>query len=343
MRYSYAAGAILDHYPHLKPAGVVQRLRDHTYVSVSRRYLYFQVPKVATTAMKTMLHEAENSPPMKFFATNEWITRRDKFIHDRTNVPLPSLADLDDARQKEVLESPDFLRMTIVRNPYDRLVSAWRGNVRLCEPDSAHIYFAIRGKLPDLGKKSLISLEEFVDYVGQECDVSTCNGHWRRQTDHHFFKAMNFSHVGKVECLPETLQRFQQHLGAGAPMRVNSRNVSRSGSVALTEALAAKIHSLYRADFETFAYDKNEWATSQDNSERSQKNSMVPEEIFDDEIVERNVILYHLYQERDRLRSRTLFGVCRLLYRKFQDRLSVPLLNAEQAAFKWSHNKRIVQ
>ena len=323
MRYSYAVRVILDHYPHLDAGEVARRLRNHTYVSMPRRYFYFQVPKVATTAMKTLLHKVENSPPMRLFAMDEWVSRRDKFIHDRTNMPLPSLADLDDAQQKEVLESPDFLRMTIVRNPYDRMVSAWRGTVRLCEPASAHIYLAVRGQLPDPGGKSLMSFSEFLDYVEQKCDLRTCNGHWRRQVDHHFLKAMNFSHIGKVERLPETLRRFQEHLGAREPLEAHAKNVSRSGSVDLTEALAEKIYSLYREDFEAFGYDKNEWADPLAHGEQPRKNGMVPEEIFDDEIVERNIILYHLYEERDRLRDQTLSGICRRIRGKVRRVLSI--------------------
>jgi len=50
---------------------------------------------------------------------------------------------------------------------------------------------------------------------------------------------------------------------------------------------------------------------------------MVPADIFDDEIVERNVILYHLYQERDRLKSQTPAGIGRRFYGKFRRILSV--------------------
>jgi hypothetical protein len=92
--------------------------------------------------------------------------------------------------------------------------------------------------------------------------------------------------------------------------------------VDLTEALAEKIYSLYRADFDAFAYDKNEWAARPTNGDQWRHDSMVPEEVFDDEIVERNVILYHLYQERDRLKSQTPAGIGRRFYGRFRRILS---------------------
>src|SRR5207253_3631085 len=86
------------------------------------------------TQMIELLRAVENAPPLKVFVDGQQETRRDQFIHARQNVPLPSLAHLDDKIQREVLESPDFIRITVVRNPYARLVSAWRNKVFLCEP-----------------------------------------------------------------------------------------------------------------------------------------------------------------------------------------------------------------
>src|SRR5437773_10536584 len=133
MRYSYALERILDHFPGLKPGDVIFRLRQSTFVSLPKRYMYFEIPKAGCTQMKELLRRIEGAAPMNLFTNGDWQTRRAMFIHSRSNIPLPSLVDLDDASQKEVFESPDFLRMTVVRNPYARLASAWRNNVLLCE------------------------------------------------------------------------------------------------------------------------------------------------------------------------------------------------------------------
>jgi hypothetical protein len=48
-------------------------------------------------------------------------------------------------------------------------------------------------------------------------------------------------------------------------------------------------------------YDRNTWASRGENAaERSSKPS-VPEERYRDEIIERNLIIAGLYEERDRL------------------------------------------
>src|SRR6202043_1376556 len=198
--------AVLRHYACLEPQQVIDRLRYSTFVSVAHRYMYFEVPKAGCTGMKWLLHRLENGPPVAL-ALGE--THRQNFIHNRHNVPLPSLVDLDDSEQRHVLESPDFLRMTIVRNPYNRLISVWRNKVVLCEPGFEQVYLDLKGRLPDPDCKPPISFAEFVQYLASSCDLQTGDCHWRRQTDHTFFAALNFSWVGKLECVGETLERLQ--------------------------------------------------------------------------------------------------------------------------------------
>jgi hypothetical protein len=184
MKYPYALERILDHFPDLNPSNVLRQLRRTTFVSTEKRYFYFAVPKAACTQMKELLRTVLNAPPIKVFADRSPQTRRDMFIHARPNVPLPSLLDLNNRTQKDVLESPDFLRMTVVRNPYTRLISAWTNKILLCEPGVKEEYLQIKGQLPALHKKSLISFPEFVEpmYVCRSVELNR-EGH--RNTGNH--------------------------------------------------------------------------------------------------------------------------------------------------------------
>ena len=306
MKYRYAVGRILDHFPGLNPEEVAWRLRQSTFVSVRKRYLYFEVLKAASTQMIELLRAVENAPPMKVFVDGQQETRRDQFIHARQNVPLRSLAHLDDKTQRDVLESPDFLRITVVRNPYTRLVSAWRNKVFLCEPQGIDVYLQIKGGMPGLHQKSLVSFKEFVDYLESECDLSTCDPHWRRQVDHTFFPALNFSFVAKVEQLEEGLRPLARHLGLSESLIADGKNESLPVAIAsYSRELAEKVYSLYKPDFEILGYDRNTWAASQQNASRQPMNGNVSisDEKLIDEIIERNLIILNLYQERDRLQK----------------------------------------
>jgi len=318
MKVSYAVKRILDHYPHWKLDDLMEDLHHVSFVNLSRRYLYVLVTKVASTTMMDLLRTVEHFPAVKEYDGTARLTRRDMFSRRRENVPLPSLLDLDDKTQKQVLESPDFLRMTIVRNPYTRLVSAWRQRVLICDPGVVPLYTKIKGHPPELGRKSLVSFEEFVNHIAQT-DLRTCDLHWRRQVDHTFIKALRFNHIGKLERMEETVQRFQQHLGLGEPISAGRKNTTDAGNVEFTQSLADKLYSLYREDFETFGYDRNDWPRQPHNGDHSKR--MVPEEKYLDEIIERNIVITRLDEQRRQLLRRTPSGLFRRVYDKFHQTL----------------------
>jgi hypothetical protein len=305
MKYDYAVGRILDHSPSLRADHVIDRLRRETFVSVPKRYMYFSVPKAACTQMKQVLRLVEGAAPIKLFVNPRvWETRREQFVHDRVNVPLPSLVDLDNSTQREVLEAPDFFRMTVVRNPYTRLVSAWRGLVISCEIPGRDIYLELRGRLPDVHEKSLISFNEFIEYVADRYHLRTCNRHWTGQVDYTFLPAMNFSWVMKVEQLGEGLRRFEQHLRLSESLGAIGANESLPlGTASYTEEMADKVYALYRPDFEVLRYDRNTWAAPRHNLSQQPGICVVSEEKLRDEIVERNLITLGLYEERERLQA----------------------------------------
>jgi hypothetical protein len=302
MTNSYAVQKISSHYPQTDLAGLTMRLRNSSFVSVPKRYLYFEVPKAACTEMKLLLRLQEGATPIRLLAGKLMETRREMFVHARENVPLPSLIDLDDATQRDVLESDDFFRFTIVRNPYTRLVSAWKNKVVPCEPGCERLYLEIKGQLPDVHSKKLIAFDEFVDYLESKCDLSTCDQHYRRQVDHVFFEAFNFSYVGKVENMAATLARFQQHLGLAEPLTAGRKNASAPvGLATYNQNLADRVYSMYQADFDRLGYDRDSWRGGESASPVPSR--VVPEERFYDEIIERNLIISSLYQERELLQA----------------------------------------
>jgi hypothetical protein len=298
MSTPYVVQLILDHYGYLKPEQIRAQLRHSSFVSMEKRYLYYAVPKAACTSIKTLINTMEGAPPIKILSGGLDESRRDMFIHARENVPVPSLVDLDDAAQREVLHSPDFLRMTVVRNPYTRVLSAWN-KIMLCEPGAEEQYLAIKGGLPGFTKKDLITLAEFVDYLTTQ-DLRTCNAHWSLQTSHLFMDALNFNFVGKIERMADVMQQLSQRLGQPDVLAAERRNESHASPVANYDLeLAKRVHDLYVVDFERLGYSADSWPVGDPSAAR-----VVPEQKFNDEIVERNLLLSELYKEVYRLRAK---------------------------------------
>jgi hypothetical protein len=254
--------------------------------------MYFEVPKAACTAIKELVNSIEEHVPDFRYLTSKGEVRRDMCIHDRINVALPSLVDLDDKTQRWVLESPDFLRMTVVRNPYTRLLSAWH-KVMVCEPPYINLYREITGHLPELGRKSLISFEEFAEYIASKCDLHTCDPHWRLQVDHMFFRAMNFSYVGKMENMTQVLTTLQTHLNLQRPLSLNRSNRWPINSKPrIAEDLWDKVYTLYKEDFEALGYEKDSIPRPQEAEQHT-----IPEDKYINEIIERHMVIALLYKK----------------------------------------------
>ena len=117
--------------------------------------------------------------------------------------------------------------MTIVRNPYTRVLSAWN-KVMLCQPGSEEQYLAIKGQLPAFTGKDLITLSEFVDYLATQ-DLRTCDAHWLYQTTHLFLDVLDFNLIGKTENMADVLQQFAQRLGR-PEIAAERRNASHASS-----------------------------------------------------------------------------------------------------------------
>lgn len=261
--------------------------------------MYFEIPKAACSTLKQLVLQLElgktlsDSTPFK-----DRHSRRDMAIHDRDNIPVPSLLDLDSERQREVLESPDFLRLIVVRNPYTRLVSAWQNKVLVCEPDFEYFYEALRGGLPGIRNKQFIPFAEFVDYIFRNDDLDVCNPHWCRQVTYSFYSSMNFNCVGHMEDLAGVLARLQHHIGSDKPLDPPVGNSSGfSKDPMFTQELADRIYGQYKQDFDTLGYDRESWP-------RVSKGFKIGEEAFLDEIVEKNIVILSLYNEIAELRKK---------------------------------------
>ena len=222
------------------------------------------------------------------------------FIHERSQFRLASLLDFDDGTQEEVLESEDFFRFTVVRNPYTRLQSAWQDKVRLCAPRYEGMYYALKGRLPTgLDPESIISFEEFVEAISHD-PLTTCDHHWRLQTAHLLYPAIRFSLVGRLEEFNATIRAFLAHIGKYSH-ELPSMNEGNSSPAQFSNILAHHVYLLYKPDFDAFVYPEDSWPRPRHEPTTART---VSEARYLDEIIERNIVIGFLYEERARLMER---------------------------------------
>lgn len=295
---SPAVDLISEAYPRISREHIEQRLRYATYVNPARNYLYVEVPKAACSTMKTLIHKLEKLPQVVPFKCTFRETSRAMFIHCRDNMGLPSLLDLPPDQQTHMLQSPDVMRFTIVRNPLTRLVSAWQDKVRLCAPGYAGWYERLRLQLPLAADIPLITFQEFVAEIAKS-DLYTCNHHWRIQCQLAFLDAIPYTHIGRVESLGKTVERFVAHAGFSLPDPVekllHAQKNESHGTAEADEATVARIAKLYARDFLRLDYEIPTAALPP-----KPRRPIAPEK-FDREIIDRNIIINDLYNQRDAL------------------------------------------
>jgi hypothetical protein len=294
----YAVGLVQKHFPKLHREEISARLSYSTYVNPDRKYMYFEVPKSGCTSIKWLLHSVEKLPPVQLLTGSREV-RRDMFIHERGLFGMRSLVDFPNETQEEILSSPDFFRFTVVRNPYTRLESAWRDKIRLCAPKYEHLYYNIKGRLPDgRDPSSIISFDEFVSAVSNE-DLEHCDPHWRSQKAHLLMPSFEFSYIGRIERFGEAKRMFLTAIGE--PQEDDKPGMNASGVTSnYNDALAKAVYKLYQYDFESFGYSCDSWPRGSSGPD----GGMVPERLHVDEIIERNIILGSLYEAHDQLSKR---------------------------------------
>lgn len=86
-----------------------------SWVSDEYRYIYMSVPKVACTMIKSVLHRLAGRELPPFLGD----------VHDQGT----SLATYSTAQIVQMLSSPDWFKFAFVRNPYQRLFSAYKSKI----------------------------------------------------------------------------------------------------------------------------------------------------------------------------------------------------------------------
>ncbi|MCW8125942.1 sulfotransferase family protein [Microbulbifer halophilus] len=204
---------------------------SHIAWSRAHNFCYFRIPKAAnSTAMRTLAHHCG---------------------YDIRNDPGGNAAK----GRFKALPTPGSLAgactFTVVRNPYSRIVSAWRSKTAV--PRMVRKY-----RLHPAGKPQRVyTLLEFLQRL--EDDLLMANAHWVPQHELIPLPVESLSHVGKVETLEADLGRIVNDI-FGCPLELHTRQSDRQRAddyvrSQLAPAERQLIQRLYARDFELFYPD----------------------------------------------------------------------------------------
>lgn len=227
----------------------------HSRASARHSYLTVAVPKVGCTTLKRALHALEGLPP-----ADPWWA-----VHDAGEQLRLSHYAEPDARR--LMTGPEVLRFAFVRNPYDRILSAWKSKV--LAPKDAR-YAPLRARIraavgyPPRGDDSpVVAFGDFVRFVATGADD---DGHWARQTEVLACDEISYDVVGRFENFAADLRVVLERLGAKPGVVALADEITNPTdhvplAAAYDSELASIVFDYYRADFDAFGYDRDSWLT----------------------------------------------------------------------------------
>ncbi|QDL94412.1 sulfotransferase family protein (plasmid) [Paroceanicella profunda] len=223
-------------------------------ISARHRYVYFETPKVACSTIKRFLIKNE-LPGTELFDKGELSYEEFDFLHNREFSPLLNVKQAYPFRR---LLQPDsgFFRFCFVRNPYDRLLSAWLDKIVGDRPQALQVK-AVLGLSANATRE--ISFAEFVEVVAAT-PAALMDPHWRPQHLHNCVDVMDYHFIGRMERLEEGMAHVCRetgldpaHLARFSPHR---NDAGDKLAAHYTPALRKRVYKVFEQDFEAFGYPR---------------------------------------------------------------------------------------
>lgn len=242
-----------------------QSFSYHGWVVREYKCLCMTIPKVACTTVKVTLYHLAGNP----------VPAQSNDVHGldaRLFVGKYSTEEII-----EILTSPEWVRFCFVRNPYDRLLSAYKSKITN-RGDTQYWWLqnAIRErfKYPD-GNRCRANMVTFADFVHFLSDCggkvryelkpdAIFDGHFNAQTRILRQDLIDYDFIGRFENFADDFRAVLKRFGApGETVALVSERRNVSAHVPTDEMysrdLAALTYDLCRDDFEAFEYDRDSW------------------------------------------------------------------------------------
>lgn len=211
---------------------------DHNFLLEKQRAVYFFIPKVACSSLKLFFLNLLELPMPN--------TER---LHS-ARFPRLSLVDIDEDRVS------NLFRFCFVRNPFTRLVSAYKSMV--CRDKDDEYYRG--GVFRDLNKYGGFSHRmPFEGFVERVCDIPDKHSdpHFRTQSDFVMNSGgrVEMDFIGRFENLESDFARLCDRLNI---TKTELKYLNSTDDVEFkehyTESIADKVIARYRKDFDNFKY-----------------------------------------------------------------------------------------
>ena len=211
-------------------------------VSLSRDYFYMATPKVASSSLLMTLQRLELGDPTFLHAPVS-------NVHNRSLSPLLTPQQAGDFWR---FMETRFFKFCLVRNPFDRALSAYLDKVLPSNGGLGPRMAALLG-----GVEGEITFELFLEAVARESprDMDPHYAVQHHQTGQAF---IDYDFIGRFEALDAALETIGEAIGANLADHSVRIDHHRTGEKVyerfLTPRALELMRSIYRLDFESFGY-----------------------------------------------------------------------------------------
>jgi hypothetical protein len=156
-----------------------------------------------------------------------------------------------------------------VRNPYERLISAYNTQVgNTWNREYAWLKQDIKQTFnyreSEESRELLIPFRDFVCYLRDTTDDVQRDGHFNVQTRVLMPDLINYNFVGRFEQFSTDFTTVLKQLGASPSVlasatEVINPSVKIQSPLAYDKSLADMVYEMYHLDFENYGYDRNSW------------------------------------------------------------------------------------
>lgn len=223
-------------------------------VSPQHKYLWNILPKNACVTTTVTLREFEGNP---YRGGEMW-----------DDEGVLKLRDFSTDEIVEMLTSPEWCRFCFVRNPYDKLFSAYKSKIG--DPDGDPWYQQAQSEIREMfdypqrdGRRiGIVSFRDFVRFVhggGWPHD-----GHWCVQVEKLITEMISYDFIGRFETFQRDFKALLEQLGAPPEIVASAEKVhGQTAKICLPAAydreLADTVYEIYKDDFEAFGYERESW------------------------------------------------------------------------------------